>query len=125
ASRRGGRAAGPGRADPCPPARSRRAGLARVAGRGRAPLGSSRSRSHHRQGDARPGRRTVSPVTAPGWVAAGAAVGLTAWAGYGWGAPCALPLLAVRRGAPGTHRGALPFHDGPDPRAAPRPPALP
>jgi peptidoglycan-N-acetylglucosamine deacetylase len=59
-------------------------------------------------------------VTAPGWIGAGAAVGLTAWVGYGWGAQCALPLLAVRRGARGTHRVALTFDDGPDPEATPR-----
>src|SRR5881397_2162197 len=49
-----------------------------------------------------------------------AAAGAAAWVGYGWGAQCALPLLAVRRGAAGRRRVALTFDDGPDPEATPR-----
>jgi len=48
------------------------------------------------------------------------AAGAAAWAGYGWGAQCALPLLAVRRGSPGRRQIALTFDDGPDPKATPR-----
>lgn len=51
------------------------------------------------------------------WAAAGVAA---AWVGYGWGAQCALPLLAVRRGEPGRRQVALTFDDGPDPEATPR-----
>src|SRR5207249_1785436 len=75
---------------------------------------------HGRQGDARPGRRAVAVVAAAGWIGMGAAIGVTAWVGYGWGAQCALPLLAVRRGARGGGRVALTFDDGPDPEATPR-----
>ena len=49
-----------------------------------------------------------------------AAAGAAAWVSYGWGAQCALPLLAVRRGVPGRRRVALTFDDGPDPEATPR-----
>jgi peptidoglycan-N-acetylglucosamine deacetylase len=41
------------------------------------------------------------------------------WVGYAWGAQCALPLLAVRRGPAGHRRVSLTFDDGPDPRATP------
>ena len=51
------------------------------------------------------------------WVLAGGGVG---WMGYGWGAQCALPLVAVRRARPGTGRVALTFDDGPDPEWTPR-----
>jgi peptidoglycan/xylan/chitin deacetylase (PgdA/CDA1 family) len=50
------------------------------------------------------------------WLALAAA----GWVGYAWGAQCALPFLAVRRGAPGARRVALTFDDGPDPDATPR-----
>lgn len=53
-----------------------------------------------------------------GWWAAGA--GAAVWAAYAWGAQCALPAVAWRRGAPGRHRVALTFDDGPDPAATPR-----
>jgi peptidoglycan/xylan/chitin deacetylase (PgdA/CDA1 family) len=43
-----------------------------------------------------------------------------AWLGYAWGAQCALPLVAVRRGEPGGGRVALTFDDGPDLDATPR-----
>lgn len=48
-----------------------------------------------------------------------ALVGVAAWVGYGWGAQCALPLLAVRRGPTGRRRVSLTFDDGPDPEATP------
>ena len=59
-------------------------------------------------------------MAAAGLIGMGAAVGVTAWVGYGWGAQCALPLLAVRRGLRGGGRVALTFDDGPDPEATPR-----
>jgi peptidoglycan/xylan/chitin deacetylase (PgdA/CDA1 family) len=49
-----------------------------------------------------------------------AAAGAVAWAAWGWGAQLALPLLAVRRGRPGSRQVALTFDDGPDPEATPR-----
>jgi peptidoglycan/xylan/chitin deacetylase (PgdA/CDA1 family) len=49
-----------------------------------------------------------------------ARAGAAAWVGYGWGAQCVLPWLAVRRGAPGRRQIALTFDDGPDPDATPR-----
>jgi len=48
-----------------------------------------------------------------------ALLGAAAWVGYGWGAQCALPLLAVRRGPAGRRQIALTFDDGPDPGATP------
>lgn len=54
-----------------------------------------------------------------GLVRAAALVGAAAWVGYGWGAQCALPLLAVRRGPVGGRRVSLTFDDGPDPEATP------
>jgi peptidoglycan/xylan/chitin deacetylase (PgdA/CDA1 family) len=50
-----------------------------------------------------------------------AAVAVTAgaWVGYGWGAQCLLPLLAVRRGPAGKGEVSLTFDDGPDPRGTP------
>ena len=51
------------------------------------------------------------------WALATAAL---AWAGYGWGAQVALPVLAVRQGPVGRRRVALTFDDGPDPRWTPR-----
>lgn len=53
-----------------------------------------------------------------GWWVAGA--GAAAWVAYAWGAQCALPALAWRRGRPGRRRVALTFDDGPDPEATPR-----
>ena len=50
------------------------------------------------------------------WVGAGVA----AWAAYAWGAQCALPAVAWRRGSAGGRRIALTFDDGPDPVATPR-----
>ncbi len=47
-------------------------------------------------------------------------LGVAAWAGYGWGAQCALPLLAARRGPGVGRRVALTFDDGPDPDTTPR-----
>jgi peptidoglycan/xylan/chitin deacetylase (PgdA/CDA1 family) len=52
------------------------------------------------------------------WWAAGAAA--VAWTAYAWGAQCALPAVAWRRGPAGRHRVALTFDDGPDPVATPR-----
>jgi peptidoglycan/xylan/chitin deacetylase (PgdA/CDA1 family) len=49
-----------------------------------------------------------------------AGVAVAGWAAYGWGAQCALPFLAWRRGPPGQRRVALTFDDGPDPDATPR-----
>jgi peptidoglycan/xylan/chitin deacetylase (PgdA/CDA1 family) len=49
-----------------------------------------------------------------------AGAGAAAWLGYAWGAQCALPLLAWRRGPAGVRRVALTFDDGPDPEATPR-----
>jgi peptidoglycan/xylan/chitin deacetylase (PgdA/CDA1 family) len=51
------------------------------------------------------------------WVAGAGAV---AWATYAWGAQCALPVIAWRRGPTGRRRVALTFDDGPDPEATPR-----
>ena len=59
-------------------------------------------------------------MSAAGWAAAAGALGAAAWVGYGWGAQCALPLLAARRGPPDSRRVALTFDDGPDPEATPR-----
>jgi peptidoglycan/xylan/chitin deacetylase (PgdA/CDA1 family) len=53
-----------------------------------------------------------------GWWAA--AAGAAAWAAYAWGAQCALPAVAWRRGPKGRHQVALTFDDGPDPTATPR-----
>jgi peptidoglycan-N-acetylglucosamine deacetylase len=53
-----------------------------------------------------------------GWWVAGA--GALTWAAYAWGAQCALPAVAWRRGPEGRHRVALTFDDGPDPTATPR-----
>jgi peptidoglycan/xylan/chitin deacetylase (PgdA/CDA1 family) len=53
-----------------------------------------------------------------GWWAAGA--GVAAWAAYAWGAQCALPAVAWRRGPVGGRQVALTFDDGPDPAATPR-----
>lgn len=50
----------------------------------------------------------------------GALVGAAAWVGYGWGAQCALPLLAVCRGPAGRRQVSLTFDDGPDPEATPK-----
>jgi peptidoglycan/xylan/chitin deacetylase (PgdA/CDA1 family) len=50
------------------------------------------------------------------WVGAGVGV----WAAYAWGAQCALPAVAWRRGPAGSRRFALTFDDGPDPVATPR-----
>lgn len=52
------------------------------------------------------------------WWAAGA--GILAWTAYAWGAQCALPAVAWRRGLPEGRRVALTFDDGPDPGATPR-----
>jgi peptidoglycan/xylan/chitin deacetylase (PgdA/CDA1 family) len=49
-----------------------------------------------------------------------AGAGIAAWAAYAWGAQCALPAVAWRRGPAGGHRVALTFDDGPDPAATPR-----
>jgi peptidoglycan/xylan/chitin deacetylase (PgdA/CDA1 family) len=58
-------------------------------------------------------------MTARGaWWAAGA--GVATWAAYAWGAQCALPALAWRRGPAGRRQVALTFDDGPDPVATPR-----
>jgi peptidoglycan/xylan/chitin deacetylase (PgdA/CDA1 family) len=46
--------------------------------------------------------------------------GAAAWAAYAWGAQCALPAIAWRRGPAGGRRVALTFDDGPDPEATPR-----
>lgn len=51
------------------------------------------------------------------WVAG---AGVAAWAAYAWGAQCALPALAWRRGPAGGRRVALTFDDGPDEAATPR-----
>jgi peptidoglycan/xylan/chitin deacetylase (PgdA/CDA1 family) len=51
------------------------------------------------------------------WVAG---AGAAAWAAYAWGAQCALPAIAWRRGRPGRRQVALTFDDGPDPEATPR-----
>lgn len=51
------------------------------------------------------------------WIAGGAA---SVWAGYGWGAQCVLPAVAVCRGPSGGRRVSLTFDDGPDPDATPR-----
>jgi peptidoglycan/xylan/chitin deacetylase (PgdA/CDA1 family) len=51
------------------------------------------------------------------WVAG---AGAAAWAAYAWGAQCALPAIAWRRGRPGRRQVALTFDDGPDPAATPR-----
>lgn len=56
-------------------------------------------------------------AAAGAWLAGTAAA---AWVLYGWGAQCALPLLAWRRGPAGGRRVALTFDDGPDPEATPR-----
>jgi peptidoglycan/xylan/chitin deacetylase (PgdA/CDA1 family) len=48
-----------------------------------------------------------------------ALVGTAAWAAYGWGAQCVLPLVATRRGRPDRRRVSLSFDDGPDPQATP------
>ena len=53
-----------------------------------------------------------------GWWAA--AAGAAAWGLYAWGAQCALPAVAWRRGPKGRHQVALTFDDGPDPTATPR-----
>jgi peptidoglycan/xylan/chitin deacetylase (PgdA/CDA1 family) len=52
------------------------------------------------------------------WWAVGA--GVLTWTAYAWGAQCALPAVAWRRGPQGRHRVALTFDDGPDPDATPR-----
>lgn len=49
----------------------------------------------------------------------GALLGAGVWVGYGWGAQCVLPLLAVRRGPAGHRQVALTIDDGPDPEATP------
>jgi peptidoglycan/xylan/chitin deacetylase (PgdA/CDA1 family) len=49
-----------------------------------------------------------------------ATAGIAAWAAYAWGAQCALPAVAWRRGPAGGRRVALTFDDGPDPAATPR-----
>ena len=49
-----------------------------------------------------------------------AGAGAAAWVAYAWGAQCALPALAWRRGRAGDRRVALTFDDGPDPVATPR-----
>jgi peptidoglycan-N-acetylglucosamine deacetylase len=54
----------------------------------------------------------------PAWWVAGA--GAAAWVAYAWGAQCALPAVAWRRGPAGRRRVALTFDDGPDPDATPR-----
>jgi peptidoglycan/xylan/chitin deacetylase (PgdA/CDA1 family) len=46
--------------------------------------------------------------------------GAAGWVAYAWGAQCALPFLAVRRGPPGGRQVSLTFDDGPDPAATPR-----
>jgi peptidoglycan/xylan/chitin deacetylase (PgdA/CDA1 family) len=46
--------------------------------------------------------------------------GAAAWAAYAWGAQCALPAIAWRRGPAGRRQVALTFDDGPDPAATPR-----
>lgn len=46
--------------------------------------------------------------------------GVAAWAAYAWGAQCALPALAWRRGPAGGRQVALTFDDGPDDAATPR-----
>ena len=51
------------------------------------------------------------------WVAG---AGAAAWAAYAWGAQCALPAIAWRRGRPGRRLVALTFDDGPHPEATPR-----
>src|SRR5262245_26249525 len=56
----------------------------------------------------------------PGWVTVTASAAALGWVGYGWGAQCVLPVLAVRRGRSGDHRVSLTFDDGPDPEATPR-----
>ncbi|HEV8673702.1 MAG TPA: polysaccharide deacetylase family protein [Methylomirabilota bacterium] len=48
-----------------------------------------------------------------------ALLGAAAWVGYGWGAQCVLPLVAVRRGPAGRRQVSLTFDDGPDPTATP------
>jgi peptidoglycan-N-acetylglucosamine deacetylase len=57
-------------------------------------------------------------IVRAGWWAAGA--GASAWAAYAWGAQCALPAVAWRRGPERKHQVALTFDDGPDPAATPR-----
>jgi peptidoglycan/xylan/chitin deacetylase (PgdA/CDA1 family) len=54
----------------------------------------------------------------PAAVTAAAAAG--AWGAYAWGAQCALPAIAWRRGPAGPRQVALTFDDGPDPDATPR-----
>ncbi len=54
-----------------------------------------------------------------GLVRKAAFLGAAAWVGYGWGAQCALPLLATRRGPAGRRQVSLTFDDGPDPEATP------
>src|SRR5215510_7189617 len=49
-----------------------------------------------------------------------ALAGAGAWVGYGWGAQCVLPLVAVRRGPAGHRQVSLTFDDGPDPETTPR-----
>jgi peptidoglycan/xylan/chitin deacetylase (PgdA/CDA1 family) len=49
-----------------------------------------------------------------------ALLGAGAWAGYGWGAQCALPLVGVWRGPSGRKQVSLTFDDGPDPDATPK-----
>jgi peptidoglycan/xylan/chitin deacetylase (PgdA/CDA1 family) len=51
------------------------------------------------------------------WVAG---AGAAAWVAYAWGAQCALPAVAWRRGPAGRRQVALTFDDGPDPVATPR-----
>lgn len=55
-----------------------------------------------------------------GLVRGAAVLGAAAWVGYGWGAQCALPLVALRRGPAGRRQVALTFDDGPDPEGTPR-----
>jgi peptidoglycan/xylan/chitin deacetylase (PgdA/CDA1 family) len=55
-----------------------------------------------------------------GLARAGVLLAAGGWVGYGWGAQCVLPLLAVRRGPAGRRRVSLTFDDGPDPEATPR-----
>ncbi|HZS34822.1 MAG TPA: polysaccharide deacetylase family protein [Methylomirabilota bacterium] len=56
-------------------------------------------------------------TAALGWLAGAAAAG---WTGYAWGAQCALPAVAWRRGPAAGGQVALTFDDGPDPSATPR-----
>ena len=55
-----------------------------------------------------------------GWAAGVVAAVAAGWVGYGWGAQCALPFVAVWRGPRGDRRVALTLDDGPDPEATPR-----